>query len=151
MLTKFNLDSHRFKVNQSAEGEAVDIGLVAASIVVGMFLPVISAFAVPSGVVNLLWGSIYGSGFAVLQWTIGLQRGGVHGLLYGAVGFVLWPAIVAYALGRALRALRQGGRTSLQWACRILSVLSLLVVIPISNVQDSLFEYLPLFTKYIDF
>jgi hypothetical protein len=116
-----------------------------------MFLPVVSAIAFPEGLVNVFWGSLYGSGFGILHSTLGAYRGGIPGLLYVAVGFFIWPAIVVYAVRRLLH-LSGRRRAPVLWlAVRASVLLSLLAAIPIPKVQGGPWEHFPIFTKYIDF
>lgn len=141
---------HRYG-RSNMNGRVLDVVLVTATVIAGLFFPVVSAFAFPDGLINLPWGSVYGLGFAALHWIIGLYRGGVLGLMYGLAGFVAWPAVVAYCLARLLRSVRHGGSARARLICRVLILLSLMVAIPIPSVQGSPFESWPLFTKYIDF
>ena len=150
MLTKM---TSKYGVNKDllSRGLIIDYGLITITLLVGMFLPLVTTFISADGMINILWGSVYGLGFFFLQLAIGLYRGGAIGLLYGLAGFILWPAIVAYILARWLQSVRRKEKYTLILIWRICVVLSIFISIPISHVQDSFAETLPLFTKYIDF
>jgi len=150
MLTKM---TSKYGVNKDllSRGLIIDYGLITVTLLVGMFLPLVTTFISADGMINILWGSVYGLGFFFLQLAIGLYRGGAIGLLYGLAGFILWPAIVAYILARWLQSVRRKEKYTLILIWRICVVLSIFISIPISHVQDSFAETLPLFTKYIDF
>ena len=150
MLTKM---TSKYGVNKDllSRGLIIDYGLITVTLLVGMFLPLVTTFISADGMINILWGSVYGLGFFFLQLAIGLYRGGAIGLLYGLAGFILWPAIVAYILARWLQSVRRKEKYTLILILRICVVLSIFISIPISHVQDSFAETLPLFTKYIDF
>lgn len=151
MLSKSAMESGAPQQSRSYGEKILDGTLAISTLVVGMFFPVVSAIAFPDGLVNVLWGSLYGTGFGILHSTIGAQRGGVPGLLYVAGGFFIWPGVVAYAVGRILK-LSDRQRAPRQWLIvRALMLLSLLVAIPIPSVQEGPWEHFPIFTKYIDF
>jgi hypothetical protein len=126
------------------------VAIIAGTIVVGMFLPIVSAPIDSAGLINPIWGSVYGLGFAILRAVFGLYRGGFLGVAYWLVGFIVWPALVATSLARLINAgATIGVKTSI--IAKIALLLSLLVAVPIPNVQGTFIEHLPIFTKYIDF
>ncbi len=151
MLSSTRSGSENLEEPRRFGGAALDMTLATLTLVSGMFLPIVSAFIFPDGLVNVPWGSLYGIGFALLDWMIGLQRGSSLGFLYVAAGFFIWPGVVVYAVIRFLRLNGRKRAPRLWLPVRMLVLLSLLFAIPIPDVQGSRWEDFPIFTKYIDF
>lgn len=135
---------------ESTTDRSIVVAMVAGTIVVGMFLPIVSAPIEPAGLINPIWGSVYGLGFAILQAIFGLYRGGVLGLAYWLFGFIVWPALVATYLAKLI-SFRITTRRNTSIMAKVALLLSLLIAVPIPNVQGTFIERLPIFTKYIDF
>jgi hypothetical protein len=129
---------------------SIVVAMVAGTIVVGMFLPIVSAPIEPAGLINPIWGSVYGIGFAILQAVFGLYRGGVLGLAYWLFGFIVWPALVATSLAKLI-GMSIITRRNASMIVKVALLASLLIAVPIPNVQGTFIERLPIFTKYIDF
>lgn len=121
-------------------------------IVFGIFLPIpTGSVAPPEGMVNPFWGTIFGLGYFTWYEVAGPPPLGIVGLLYGVFGFLLWPSFVVYGFVKLLKAVRR--------SLPILGVLlfyglffiSLIYSVPVSAVQGSWVEHLPIFVKYLDF
>jgi len=99
--------------------------------------------------VNVIWGSLYGMGFLIIN-SLPAFRPGTVGLLLLICGMVIWPLIIAFGVYRAAHALAKKKFTWAHLAISILFVASLLWNEEIGQVKNSFIYYLPLYTAFMD-
>lgn len=127
----------------------IGVALLAAAF--GMFFPIFSGPFVPDGLVNVVWGSLYGLGFALLHILFHGYHLGFLGFTYAVLGFLIWPIVLTLLLIKLFKSLDAAKSPYLKVAVLIVVACSFAVNIPITKVQGSYADGLPIFTKYIDF
>lgn len=120
------------------------------TLIVGMFLPIISSPLREGGLINVIWGSVYGLGFAASEKIFGREYFGVLGLLRAIWSFILWPGFAFFAVKALLSKSIRWKSVGKLWIISIVS-LTFLINVPIENIQDLNLDMLPIFTKYVDF
>jgi hypothetical protein len=128
------------------------IFLAASIVLTGMFLPIITGSVYPpDGMVNLIWGSLLGVGFGTELLIFGHAPAGLFGLLWGFVGFIVWPAVVVSIFVRTWKFVQNHKSGFVSGMIRALVVASFFWCLPITKIQPSGLHVLPIFTKYIDY
>lgn len=140
-----------------AEYEQIDrfrlprIAIAMLAAMFGMFLPIFSSPLVSGGAVNVIWGSLYGLGFALLHSLFHDYHSGLLGFSYAVAGFIVWPVVLTLLLIKLLRLFELRLSGIYRVAIGVLIVACFVINIPIERVQGSYADGLPIFTKYIDF
>lgn len=102
---------------------------------------------VEGGLVNPIWGSLYGFGFLALSPFVE-PRPGIGGFVYFLVGAVIWPLVVTLCvLFWINKALLNKAKQPL--AIALLSA-SFLVIFPMNGAPGTVFYYLPIYGVFLD-
>jgi hypothetical protein len=113
----------------------------------GTLLGVLTMPLVEGGVVNLVWGVIYGLGFWAVS-SIVLPEQGWTGFTYLVVGAVIWPIVLTVAL---MIAFPRWINHQLYGRWAVISiVVSLFIIFPMRNAVGTFVYYLPLFSAFLE-
>lgn len=121
-------------------------------VILGMFLTFMTgSLSPPDGIINPFWGSVFGLGFWIEFAIFGSIPYGVLGLLWGFVGIVLWPVVVLMLFAKLVRKIQRSSSTFVVVLFYAAFAVTLVYNVPVSSVQDSPLNNLPIFIKYLDF
>ena len=112
---------------------SIVLGLVTFTF--GVLLPATGLFG---GAVNLIWGSVYGLGWSLLGFAIGLR----HAAFFG---FLVWPAVVTIFIVWSSARIMRSSRPMVKYLWVGMFLASLAVDAPLASVYNGEFYSLPLF------
>jgi hypothetical protein len=116
-----------------------------------MFLPIFTGpVAPPDGMVNPFWASVFGLGFWIEYSLVGFPSFGIWALVWGVIGFILWPVAVLWLFARLVRGIQRSRSRVVRILLYAGLLPTLLYNVPISSVQGSFVNYLPIFIRYLD-
>jgi len=128
------------------------ITLSVVIVFLGMFLTFMTgSLAPPDGMVNPFWGSVFGIGFWIEFAMFGSIPYGALGLLWGLIGIILWPIVVLVLFAKLVGRIQRSGSILVALSFYAALAITLVYNVPVSSIQDSSIENLPIFVRYLDF
>jgi hypothetical protein len=115
----------------------------------GVFLPVLSGPQESLAFVNVVWGSVYGLGFLFLSWVPHPDPGILNLLMIGT-GLLLWPLAVIWTIYIIYYRIICSGNTVLISIALIGFCLSLVWIVQIRHINNSLAYYLPIYSAFLE-
>jgi hypothetical protein len=126
---------------------AIAIIVSIAAFCIGVLWPIISYNVLKAGLVNQIAGSIYGLGFYFSSYIDKSNR--IIFILLLNLSFIIWPIFVSLMIYYlALRSMKKYGLTSIVF---IAGIFGFLMFFNVPFVNSGSVEYLPIFSKYIDY
>lgn len=139
------------RIRGPAFNKAENAIVCAIAVVFGMFLTFLTgSLSPPDGMINPFWASVFGLGFWVLYTLLGTLPTGALGLICGLIGIILWPSFVLILLTKLLRYV-QSTAFGISILFYGLFLITIIYNVPVSEVEGSPIESMPIFIKYLDF